>query len=63
MGHDVDTWFAVMFVVVAAFQAVKRHPGDYVWILIIVLMVGYLAFECLRASRRRRKNEGDGRMG
>lgn len=56
MGHDVDTWFAVWFVLYATADAVRRHPGDYVWLLIIVLMLGYLAFEYCRTWLRRRSD-------
>ena len=60
MGHNGDPWFALAFIVFSAIDAVKRRPGDFLWLCIIALMLGYLAFDYIRATmrqQRRRMND------
>jgi hypothetical protein len=60
MGHNPDPWFVLAFIVFGAIETVKRRPGDFLWLWIIALMFGYLAFEYIRATlrqRRRRLND------
>ena len=55
MGHDGDPWFALIFVFLAAVDAIKRRPGDFLGLWIIASMLGYLAFEYMRATLRQRR--------
>jgi hypothetical protein len=59
MGHDGDPWFALMFIVFVAINEIKRRPGDFLWIWIIASMLGYLAFEYMRAAIRQRRRLND----
>lgn len=50
-----DASFALWFTFRVFIHELALHPGKFVPALIVLLMLGYVGFECIRAIRRQRR--------
>jgi hypothetical protein len=57
MTHD--TWLALYFTFLVFIHELARDPGKFVPALIVLSMLGYIGFECIRAFRRRGRRLAD----
>ena len=57
MTHD--TWLAIYFTFLVFIHELTRNPGKFVPAVIVLSMLSYIGFECVRAFRRRRRRSAD----
>ncbi|MDN3276955.1 hypothetical protein QWJ07_22020 [Frankia sp. RB7] len=57
MTHD--TSFALYFTFLVFIHELVRDPGKFVPAFIVLSMLSYIGFECIRAFRRRRRQLAD----
>ena len=54
MIHD-DLWFALYFTFLVFIHELVRDPGKFVPAFIVLSMLSYIGYECIRAFRRGRR--------
>ena len=57
--HDTRHLACALFTFLVFVHELARDPGKFVPAFIVLSMLGYIGFECIRAFRRRRPDDHD----